>query len=136
MLARFLRLAPERRRLLLRALGWVALVRLALAFVAFQSLCRWLSRDRGARNRPITLEDARWAIVAASRRVPGVTCLARSLALQGLLRRSALATELCIGVARRPDGSLTAHAWVTHEGRPVLADEDLSAYTPLPALPG
>ena len=76
------------------------------------------------------------AAVAAARRVPGANCLARSLALQALLRSSARRTELRIGVAKRPDGSLAAHAWVTCDGQPVLPGEDLSAYSLLPLRSG
>lgn len=136
MLAKFLRLTWFRRRLLLRSLGWIVLIRLALPLVGFLPLCRWLRRDRRAVDFRIPLNDARWATIAAARRIPGATCLVRSLALQALLRRSSQPTELCIGVARRADGSLAAHAWVTYQGRPVLPDEDLSAYTTLPALSG
>jgi Transglutaminase-like superfamily len=136
MLIRFLRLAPHRRRLLLRALGWVALLRLLLPALRFSALYRWLSPGRGSANGTIELADARWAVMAAARRIPGARCLARSLALQALLRGSALQTEFRIGIAKHPDGSLAAHAWITCDGHPVLPDEDLSSYTLLPLRPG
>jgi len=135
-LLKFLRLAPHRRRLLWRALGWVVLLRLLLPVLPFSTLCRWLSRGRGSADRSIELADARWAVMAAARRIPGARCLARSLALHALLRRSALHTELRIGIAKHPDGSVAAHAWITCDGLPVLPDEDLSAYTLLPLRPG
>lgn len=136
MLVKFLRLASHRRRLLLRALGWVVLLRLLLPALPFSALCRWLSPSRGSANRSIELADARWAVMAAARRIPGARCLARSLALQALLRGSALQTELCIGIAKHPDGSVAAHAWIMCDGHPVVPDEDLSAYTLLPLRPG
>lgn len=117
-------------------MGWVALLRLLLPSLPFSTLHRWLSPGRGSANRSIELADARWAVMAAARRIPGTHCLARSLALQALLRGSALQTELRIGVAKRPGGSLAAHAWITCDGHPVFPDEDLSAYTLLPLRPG
>lgn len=45
-------------------------------------------------------------------------CLVRSLVLLALLARRGIATTLVLGVA--PGGGLAAHAWVEHEGAPLL----------------
>jgi hypothetical protein len=45
-------------------------------------------------------------------------CLMRSLVLTSVLARRGLPSRLIIGV--QPDGGFDAHAWVEHEGKPVL----------------
>jgi hypothetical protein len=47
-------------------------------------------------------------------------CLVRSLVLVRLLERRSVAATLVIGVNHQQDGTLTAHAWVEHQGSPVL----------------
>jgi hypothetical protein len=55
--------------------------------------------------------------------VPGDTrCLARSLVLTRLLGRRGIPAKLVIGA--RSDPNFLAHAWVEHEGNPVLATGD------------
>ena len=49
-------------------------------------------------------------------------CLVRSLVLVRMLARRSLHGTLVIGVRR--DERFAAHAWVEHEGRPVLPDGD------------
>jgi hypothetical protein len=45
-------------------------------------------------------------------------CLVRSIVLSRVLARRAISSRLVIGVA--PGGAFAAHAWVEHDGRPVL----------------
>lgn len=62
-----------------------------------------------------------------------MTCLPRSLALQALLRRHGIETDLRIGV-RREAGELRAHAWVEQAGSPVGEPGDVELrFQPLAA---
>jgi len=62
------------------------------------------------------------------------TCLPQSLALWWLLRRRGLPAELRIGVAK-PDGRMSAHAWVELDGRAVNDHADVAErYAPYPGL--
>lgn len=55
--------------------------------------------------------------------IPGDTrCLARSLVLTRLLARRGIAAKLVIGA--RTDPEFLAHAWVEHDGNPVLTPGD------------
>jgi hypothetical protein len=74
---------------------------------------------RGARRmsrlvaRAVGAADAArtpWAVRAASRRVPGATCLTQALALQALLERAGRRCRVEIGVAKNE--SFEAHAWL------------------------
>jgi hypothetical protein len=71
------------------------------------------------------LDEARrlgWAVVRILRLLPGDTrCLRRSLVLMQLLERRGISARLVIGARSRPD--FLAHAWVEHDGQPVLSTE-------------
>ena len=59
------------------------------------------------------------AVTRTLRLVPADSrCLMRSLVLTGLLARRGIDSSLVIGV--RPEGEFGAHAWVEHDGRPLL----------------
>ena len=116
-------------RLALAAVGWVLLARAALALLPFRVARRVLDvKPRGA-SGALDPRRAAWAVHAVARRIPGTHCLARSLALNAMLRRAGLDSQVRIGVAGAPAGVLDAHAWVVCAGQ-VLADEDLGGYAP------
>ena len=70
------------------------------------------------------------AVVMTLRLLPTDSrCLIRSLVLTRLLARRAIPNTLVIGVRKEPD--FEAHAWIEHEGRPVLP---AGAYTRLTEL--
>lgn len=61
-----------------------------------------------------------WSVAAASRLVPGATCLTQALAGQRLLARHGLGSRVRIGVRPGPAGELLAHAWLLREERVLL----------------
>lgn len=85
-------------------------------------------------RRVVDVPEARliWAVQAANRRLPGMTCLTRSLALQLLLARCGRSASVRIGVRKDHAGGFQAHAWVECDGR-TLADSAavVECYTPL-----
>lgn len=125
-----------RRRLL--ALVLVASVRVVLWLVPYRVARRWFDRGPGAdavvdvrRARSVANEVRR-----ASRRVPRASCFTQALAARTWLARHGLANDLRIGVARKPDGSPEAHAWIEVAGHVVLGDvPDLARFARLP-VPG
>jgi hypothetical protein len=135
-LARLARLSPRQRAVLLHAFAWVVLARIALAIVPLPALCRWLTGCPGAKGCRFSLDEVRWAVLAATRRVPGTHCLARSLACLGLLRGASHRIELRLGVANGPRGMFSAHAWPECDGVPVFANEDTGIYAVLPSAVG
>lgn len=63
------------------------------------------------------------AVVKTLTFLPGDTrCLRRSLVLVQLLARRGIASQLVIGTRTDPD--FLAHAWVEHDGEPVLPPGD------------
>ena len=72
-------------------------------------------------------------IDAASRYVPGATCLVRALAAETLLRKYGHDACLRIGVSKNSSQVLLAHAWVESEGQVVIGGEEAGGLTPLRA---
>jgi hypothetical protein len=74
------------------------------------------------RSREVSLAEARDlgdAVVRILALLPGDgRCLTRSLVLTRLLARRGIPAKLVIGARTVPD--FTAHAWVEHDGHPVL----------------
>ena len=131
---RYLRLPARRKRLLHAALAGLILARIGLALLPLQTLQRRLSKTSRRSLKGASLADLRWAVLAAARRVPGTRCLARALALQGLMARAQLPAQVCIGVAKE-SGGFEAHAWVLYAGAPVLDEPELERYSLLSIFP-
>ena len=130
--ARFLRLTHRDQALLAQAAGLIVAIRLCLWVVPFSLVQRLVERftDPTSRTSHGTADSRRiaWAVDAAARSVLIDNCLARALAAQVLLTRLGHDAEIRIGVARKPDGSLVAHAWVESGGEVLIGDEELERY--------
>lgn len=69
------------------------------------------------------------AVMSASRYVPEVRCVAQSLAAQVMLSRRSISTRMHFGFRRRPDGTVTGHAWLEANSTVVIGDEGLDDFT-------
>ena len=139
------RRSPTAWRLAWRALRVVVWVRVALWRWPYARVRERLVRRRVASRRAPPLwagdrdvarepEALAWAVRAAARRVPRASCLTQALALDTLLTEADLDGIVRIGVARRPDGSFEAHAWVEHDGRVLIGGvPDLGRFSVLPS---
>jgi hypothetical protein len=126
---RFLALPAADRGLLIQALVTTVMVRLALPLVAIGRLRAWATA-MGSGTTPV--DRIAWAAGAATRSIPGTTCLVSALALQRLLSRQGHVSELRIGVAKE-NQAFAAHAWLICEGRVLAGEEEHAAFTPLAA---
>lgn len=72
-----------------------------------------------------------WAVIAASRFVPGATCLVQAIVGRRLLLRHGYPAELKIGVTRDAQGAFAAHAWLVSEDQ-VLIGQDARRYSEMP----
>jgi transglutaminase superfamily protein len=90
------------------------------------SRLRMADSSRSGADDAIELEEARrlgGAVVRTLRFLPGDTrCLRRSLVTVRLLARRGISSRLVIGARTAPD--FLAHAWVEHDGVPVLSPLD------------
>jgi hypothetical protein len=129
----------EQRKLLLTAFPLVIAVRLALWTVPSRLVLRYALRwnERAEQNHssespPANL--AAWAVRAASRRIPGASCLTQALAGQIFLGMHGYASQIRVGVAREEDGTFSAHAWLDVNGKVLIGDHGLERYTRLPEI--
>lgn len=133
---RFFGLPPADRRLLIRAAFLVASFRLGLRFVPFKTLQRISSSVRAVPSHrvPPAVSRLSWAVAAAGRRIPGASCLTEALAMQFLLSRRGITSQVCIGVRKSPDGVFQAHAWVEREGAVIIGGPAEERYARLVAF--
>ncbi|MBN1834590.1 MAG: lasso peptide biosynthesis B2 protein [Spirochaetales bacterium] len=135
---KYLSLPREERFLLRRALLLVLGLRIALVVLPFGAFKRRVARAGRESARPwererVPVGTVTWAVLAASRRVPGSTCLVQAIAARALLRRYGYQARLRLGVAKGDPDRLTAHAWLEHEGRIVIGGpESGGRYRPFP----
>ncbi len=137
-LAKFLRLPGAERWLLVRALGILAVARIAVWILPFAAVRKLLTpRRRGAPSAVITTERVQWAVDLAQRVIPDATCLPQAVTAESLLTRAGHPVQLRIGVMKTPAGKFLAHAWAESEGRIVVGDlpTGLGDFTHLPPLP-
>jgi len=111
------------------------LSRIGLALLPLQALQRRFSEIGSRTFSGASLDELRWAVLAAARRIPGTRCLPRALALQALMARAGMPAQVCLGVAKEPGSMLEAHAWVLHDGVPVFDEPELARYSLLSVFP-
>ena len=136
----YCRLSRQERRLAMKSIVLVALVRLGLWVMPFQTLQRaseYLGRTRRRRGNAAGTREIVWSVRLASRYVPRATCLVQALAAQILLGRNGHAGQVHIGVAVDPERGFRAHAWVENEGEILIGgSEELDGYAPMLVLDG
>ena len=117
---------PARDKLLfIRAWFLLLALDIALRTLPFRKLQNWLGSPRRirttAKDEPVEVTIQRFSGLlerAARHHLYPMTCLRQSLALQWLLSRQGIQTELRFGV-RREAGKLDAHAWLEYQGEPI-----------------
>lgn len=132
-LGRLLERSPGELLWLLRAVSWLALVRVAhgsLATRRTQVLLRRLSSLLTFSASSMTVPRAVWAVESTSALVPGAgNCFVRALSLQALLRQHRVHTELRVGFVPDGGGSYEGHAWLELTGEVLIgAIADLADY--------
>lgn len=110
-LKRFSKL-PWPDQALLHALFLAATIRLALFLVPFGIVQRIVGDTSKRPKHRHTPKHTTWAVTAASRYVPGGTCLTQALTVQVLLRRLGYDSRIEFGVQKTPENRLDARAWV------------------------
>jgi hypothetical protein len=131
-IVRFLQLSAPDRRLVMCAIAWLALVRLALwtrPFARVQELVG-LAASEPSRAPGVAPGRLAWAVEAAAQAVPKASCLTQALAAEIMLERSGAHPDLRIGVATDRD-TFEAHAWLELDGRPLVGAHDVERYARL-----
>jgi hypothetical protein len=124
---RFVNLPMARKHLVAEAVTRLALARLWLVFIPFNSLAVWFGTVAKPGEAPSAppqtageAEQARaigWAVTRAARYVPfRAVCLPQAIAAKAMLERRGIASVMHFGVAKRTDEPLAAHAWLDSGG--------------------
>ena len=144
MTMRFLPLQPlgrvrsvtlARVRLLLWAALWLSAASAAVAFLPFRRAIV-LGCVELADGRKAIVDDYRWAVETASRRLPWRTmCIEKGLALQRMLRRGGVDAILHYGVRAVAGGAPEAHVWVCVDGEPVIGGDEAQRFAEIATYP-
>lgn len=137
-LRRWLALSPAERAIVHRSLLLLPVVELLLKTHGMGRAHVWLeSRAPLAVRDTAALAPLKIAIlVDAAACFLRARCLTRSLVLWHWLRDRGAPAEIRLGVSKRADGGLSAHAWVEFDGLPLNAGQDLLVrYAALPSPP-
>lgn len=146
------RLSPTDRRLLIAAIGWLGLLRVAVLMLPFRRLASLLGMTQSdpAEVSLIScvgyharVEAIGWAVQGVAARTPWLsTCLVQSLAGYVMLRRHDVPSVVYLGVAKDAGGELIAHSWLRCGDRFVTGggSQDrysvIAAYRPTAGLRG
>jgi len=137
-LKRFVQLSAAERRILSRVFLVVGVARASLWLSPLEKARRLVARAAiGAAGDSV--EQVVWAVRAASRYLPGATCLTQAMAAQALLTQAGFPSQIEIGFAKgqdqdEDDGALRhvrAHAWVVCYGQVVLGGQPGARYNSL-----
>lgn len=125
---RFVALDPAQRRTFLQAIALLPVAALGLRWLGLRRIQRLFAVPVSGGVHPGAEETARLVAAAARHGPYRASCLPTALTLQWLLRRQGIEAELRLGV-RKERERLEAHAWLEHEGRPLMdTREDLEPY--------
>lgn len=134
-LQKYRRLESSDRRLILRAVGWLAYARVLLSIVPFRQLSERLMHGQEtltAEPDLTYLEQVAYAIRATANNVPWRSdCFPQTIAARMILKRKGYASIIHIGVERVGDDELAGHAWLTCGDFVVTGDGGLERYTEL-----
>jgi Transglutaminase-like superfamily len=121
--------------LLLEAVAWLAVARLAILLLPFRLLTEIAGR---ASSAPTREADSRLAfrignaVDTAARIVPWrAVCLPRAIAARLMLARRGRGSVLHFGVGKGEGGALHAHAWLEAEGTVVVGRGGAASVTHL-----
>jgi len=115
-------LSPTERCLLVEAIGWLGLLRVAVLMLPFRRLASLLGLTQSdpsevslafRADHQARTEAIGWAVQGVAARTPWLsTCLVQSLAGYVMLRRHDVPSVVYLGVAKDAGGELIAHSWL------------------------
>lgn len=139
-LLRFLALPLRLKWRLAQSLLFLALASLAVKCLPFRQvmgLAGIIPKISRRRSAPAALiEETRWALEAAARRVPWrAVCFQQGLAFHLMLRLRGIPSILHYGVKQSAEKGLEAHVWVTNGADPVIGVEAAAGFACLASVP-
>lgn len=136
-LLRFVALPRPERLLLVEAVTWLGLFRAVILTIPFRRIAPHLGahmsqtpfREEMKEQYRLAMAVA-LAINRASRYVPWeAKCLVQAMAGKKMLKRRGIETTLYLGLARKTDLALQAHAWLRCGDKIILGECGLKSFT-------
>lgn len=105
----------------------------ALRIAPYKFVGRAVVHGRSDAAPSWVVRRTRWAIQHAAHRLPFAKCLPQAMAAQTLLGLQGYASTIRIGVRRKDDGQIGAHAWLLCGDEIVVGDDQdgLAAFSDL-----
>ena len=132
------RLSWKGRWLLIRAVSWLGLARLAVLTLPLRWIAPYLGQpmqESPDTNRPeqrAAVEGVAWAVQTMSRYTPwDSNCLAQAIAAKRMLQLYDIPSTLYLGVAREDSEGLEAHAWLRSGALVVTGAQEMPRFTVL-----
>ena len=127
------------RLILAEAVGALAIAALAVRLVPF----KWLAATAGSVGqgkecdaRDSLVERVRWAVKATAPHLPWkILCFQEGLALHSMLRRRGIASYLHYGVGQSAERGLSAHVWVSVNGKILIGEREAGDHACLATFP-
>jgi hypothetical protein len=135
-LRRFGAMSRADKWLFLRAVGWLAVARIWLAFVPFRKLAERLRESNLSSDAdPAALSRVSFAVSAASANVPWRSdCFPKAIAASKLLQSLGHGSSIHLGVERAGETELLGHAWLTCGSIVVTGGEERHRYVEIHRL--
>lgn len=139
-LVRFARLSRSKQLVLAEGFVMLGLASAAIRLLPFRRVVAaaglWSGATRARGWSDGTVCTVQWAIRTCAKRVPWkAVCFQRGLALHLMLRRRGAASVLHYGVSQAGIDGLSAHVWVSLDGRDVIGGEQAPGFTCLASYP-
>jgi hypothetical protein len=141
-LHRFVGLSRAERRLFLEAVMWLGIFRTVILLIPFRRIAPRLGahmaetplRDDVPEKRQLA-KDVAMAVIRASRHVPwDAKCLVQAMAGKKMLKRKGIQSTLYLGLARKADHDMQAHAWLRCGERIILGGRGLKHFAVVAAF--
>jgi hypothetical protein len=139
---KFLKLSSKDKCLLVEALLLLAVVTAGLFFFPFDFFMKQIDRLAKRKKESIPTKNfdsgkITWAVTQMSRYIPHARCLSKAITVKILLICHEDPVQLRIGIKKITNNSISAHAWVEHQGKIIIGNlSDLNQYHILAPLKG
>jgi len=139
LLTRVQRTSWGERLILAEAVGALAVAALAIRLVPFKTLAAAAGsagQGKESEAEDSVVEKIRWAVRVTAPHLPWkILCFQEGLALHSMLRRRGVASYLHYGVGQSADRGLSAHVWVSVDGKILIGEEEASSHACLATFP-
>ena len=139
----FLRLPLRDHCLFVEAAILTGIARVVILVLPFRWIAPWIGTQvsgdsaeaDGDDSQKELLRRVRWAVEAASRRVPWQSlCLVQAMTARSMLRRRGRSGIVYFGLAKDDEKDLLAHAWLRSGGLIISGNCELRKYTTVSAF--